>query len=99
MWDSILSTSFRLLHDNTFFHWCSLLSENTCFLSIYTVQVVLKYRACIFLCEVFVLENKKSYTAEQVADMIEHDDIGEMEPVNLLDEKSSSSSSDNEPSS
>ena len=31
--------SCHLRYDNTaFFHWCSLLSENTCFLSIYAVQ-------------------------------------------------------------
>ena len=35
----------------------------------------------------------QSYTAEQVADMIMNDDIGEVKSVDSLDEKSSSSSS------
>ena len=35
----------------------------------------------------------KSYTAEEVADMIMNNDIGEMESVESLDEESSSSSS------
>ena len=30
--------SCRLMYDNTFFHWCSLLSGNMCFLSINAVQ-------------------------------------------------------------
>ena len=41
----------------------------------------------------------KNYTAEQVADMIMNDDIGEMESADSLDEESSSSSSSDEPSS
>ena len=41
----------------------------------------------------------KNYTAEQVADMIMNDDIGEMDSADSLDEESSSSSSNNEPSS
>ena len=41
----------------------------------------------------------KSYPAEEVADMIMDDDIGEMESADSLDEESNSSSSNNEPSS
>ena len=41
----------------------------------------------------------KNYTAEQVADMIMNDDIGEMDSADSLDEESSSSSSNDEPSS
>ena len=41
----------------------------------------------------------KNYTAEQVADMIMNDDIGEMDSADSLDEETSSSSSNNEPSS
>ena len=40
----------------------------------------------------------KSYTAEQVADMILNDDIGEMDSADSLDEESSSSGSNDEPS-
>ena len=40
----------------------------------------------------------KSYTTEEVADMIMNDDIGEMEPADSLDEESSSCSSNDEPS-
>ena len=38
------------------------------------------------------------YTAEQVADMISNDDIGEIESTDSLNKKSSSFSSDDEPS-
>ena len=41
----------------------------------------------------------KSYTAEEVADMIMNDGIREMESADSLDEESSSSSSNDEPSS
>ena len=41
----------------------------------------------------------KSYPAEEVADMIMDDDIGEMESADSLDQESNSSSSNNEPSS
>ena len=41
----------------------------------------------------------KNYTAEQVADMIMKDDIGEMDSADSLDEESDSSISDDEPSS
>ena len=41
----------------------------------------------------------KNYTAEQVADMIMNDGIGEMNFADSLDEESSSSSSNDEPSS
>ena len=41
----------------------------------------------------------KNYTAEQVADMIMNDDIGEMDSADSLDEESSSSSSNDELSS
>ena len=41
----------------------------------------------------------KSYTAEEVADIIMNDDIGEMESADSLDKESSSSNSNDEPSS
>ena len=40
----------------------------------------------------------KSYTTEEVADMIMNDGIGEMEPADSLDKESSSCSSNDEPS-
>ena len=40
-----------------------------------------------------------NYTAEQVADIIMNDDMGEMESADSLDEDSSSSSSNDDPSS
>ena len=40
----------------------------------------------------------KNYTAEQVADMIMNDDIGEMDSADSLDEESSSFGSNDEPS-
>ena len=52
-------------------------------------SLLLKDPACIFLCEIFVLETN-SYTAEQVADMIMNDGIGEMDSAASLDEESSS---------
>ena len=60
---------------------------------------LLKDRACIFLCEIFILENGKELHCKQVADMILNDDIGEMESADSLDEKSCYSSSNDEPSS
>ena len=41
----------------------------------------------------------KSYTAEEVADIIMNDDIGEMESADSLDKESSSFNSNDEPSS
>ena len=90
----------HLLCENTFFHRCSLLSEDTCFLSFYAVQSLAE-RSSLYISLWNICIKKWQgliYTAEQVADMISNDDIGEIESTDSLNKKSSSFSSDDEPS-